>query len=160
MEVFAAMAKTMCPTPEWTARSNVINAKLNQLFQQKLKQGYDDIRAANALRDQVTKTMGGSGGYPAFLRESGGEGYPGFLRDNEGGSSEVMGGHRSAMDGFDAGIRGVDLVKEGNDTVERPYANGSNHWGDGFGGHLDLNDPNADPNGHVPGNWERLPEAQ
>jgi hypothetical protein len=159
MEVFAAIAKTMSPTPEWTARSNLINARLNQMFQQKLKQGYDDIRAANALRDQVTNTMGGSGGYPAFLRDSGGEGYPGFLRDSEG-SSEVMGGRRSSIDGFDAGIRGVDVVREGNDTVERPYANGSNHWGDGFGGHLDLNDPNADPNGQVPGNWERLPEVQ
>jgi len=159
LEVFAAMAKTMSPTPEWTARSNVIDAKLKQAFQQKLKQGYDDIRAAEAVRKQMVKTMGDSSGYPDFLRSSGNEGYPSWLRDN-GGSSEAMGGRRSSMDGFDAGIRGVDVVKEGNDTVERPYINGDNHWGNGFWDHIDLNDPNADPNGHVPGTWERLPLDQ
>jgi hypothetical protein len=158
LEVFAAMAKTMCPTPEWSARSNVINARLKQMFQQKLKQGYDDIRAAEAVRNQMVKTMGDSGGYPAFLRDSGNEGYPGFLRDG-GGSSDVTGGRRSAGDGWDAGIRGVDVVKEGNGTTERPYADGDYHWGNGFGDHLDLKDPNEDPNGHEPGTWERLPEV-
>jgi hypothetical protein len=72
----------------------------------------------------------------------------------------MTGGRRSSIDGWDNGIRGVDTVKEGDGTTQRPCADGDNHWGNGFGDHLDLNDPNADPNGHVPGNWERLPQVQ
>jgi len=38
--------------------------------------GASSIRAARALRGQVFKTMSSSDGYPAILRDSGGEGYP------------------------------------------------------------------------------------
>ena len=48
MPVYCLIAKSVQYDPKWLARQQAINATLTQMFNQKLKVGWDQIRAADA----------------------------------------------------------------------------------------------------------------
>src|SRR3984957_7740871 len=54
MPTFCVIAKSMYVNPEWSRLSKAINDKMLADFNQKLKQGYDQLRAAQAI---VGETM-------------------------------------------------------------------------------------------------------
>jgi hypothetical protein len=49
MPMFCVIAKSMYVNPEWIRLSKAINDKMMADFNQKLQQGYDEIRAAQAI---------------------------------------------------------------------------------------------------------------
>ncbi|HET6170140.1 MAG TPA: cysteine rich repeat-containing protein, partial [Terracidiphilus sp.] len=55
MPMFCVIAKSMYVNPEWVRLSRAINDKMLADFNQKLKQGYDQIRAAQAIMEQTMK---------------------------------------------------------------------------------------------------------
>ena len=156
IKVFAAISKSLHPLPAWTARSTAIAQQLVAIFNQKLKQGYDQIRAAQATMEQVMKNDAefekGINAQMMANRQSGG----GSSDDGSGGG----GGGRSVQDKWDDLYRGVDTVNDPTTGGTKQLSNlESDHWGDGFGNFFSTNDHNADPNGNIPGNWQRLSEA-
>ena len=55
MPMFCVIAKSMYVNPEWVRLSKAINEKMLADFNQKLKQGYDQLRAAQAIMEQTMK---------------------------------------------------------------------------------------------------------
>ena len=154
MTIFAAISKSVSPIPAWTARAKAVDQQLVAIFNQKLKQGYDQIRAAQALADQVTKNMGefekGVNSQMAANRASGDD----SSGDGSGGSK------RSVQDKWDDLYRGVDTVNDPSNggTSQHSYME-QYHWTDGFGNYYNTNDPNDDPNGRKPGSWTLMTTA-
>ena len=113
-----------------------IQASLLQMFNQKLQQGWDQIRAADAMTDQAVrnneKFLDNVARQEVAMRDSGGGGgssgggVDGFLRD-EGG--------RSSSDHFSDLIRGVDTLNDHSTggTKQLDNSGGCNHFTDGFG---------------------------
>jgi len=151
----------MYVNPEWVRLSKAITEKMKADFNQKLKQGYDDIRASQALMEQTMKQQAdfqrnfdkqevawrnsGSGG--------GGGGGDSDLRDD---------GKRSASDHWSDLIRSVDTLNDPSTGGTKQLSNlGSNHFTDGFGNYRTYDDPNATPeNQGENGSWTRMTEAQ
>jgi hypothetical protein len=77
--------------PQWTLRYRAINATLLQMFNKKLQQGWDQIRAADAMSDETmrrnTQFLDSIGRQEVAMRSNGessggsGGGGDGFLRD-------------------------------------------------------------------------------
>jgi hypothetical protein len=156
LTVFAAISKSLHPLPAWTARSTAIAQQLVAIFNQKLKQGYDQLRAAQATMEQVMKNDA------AFQKGIDAQ----MMQDRQssssssGGGGGGGGGGRSVQDKWDDLYRGVDTVNDPTTGGTKQLSNlESDHWGDGFGNFFSTNDHNADPNGNIPGNWQRLSEA-
>src|ERR1700682_1289616 len=111
MPIFCLMAKSVQVDPKWSVRQKAIQTTLVQMYKQKLQQGWDQIRAADAMTDQLVrnndKFLENIGRQEAAMRDSGGGsaggGVDGFLRD-EGG--------RSSSDHFSDLIRGVDTLND------------------------------------------------
>ncbi len=88
MPMFCVMAKSMYVNPEWVRLSKAINEKMLADFNQKLKQGYDQLRAAQAIMEQ---TMRDQAAFQANFdkQEAAFRNSPGvnddFLRDHDGG---------------------------------------------------------------------------
>jgi len=55
MPMFCVIAKSMYVNPEWVRFSKAITDKMLADFNQKLQQGYDQLRAAQAIVDQTMK---------------------------------------------------------------------------------------------------------
>ena len=55
MPIYCLMAKSVQYDPKWLARAQAIHATLNQMFNQKLKAGWDSIRASDALTDETMR---------------------------------------------------------------------------------------------------------
>ena len=113
MPMFCVIAKSMYVNPEWVRLSKAINDKMLADFNQKLKQGYDQLRAAQAIMDQTMKHQAAFQAnfdkQEAAFRNSGGVD-DSYLRD---------GGKRSAADHWDDLIRGVDTVNDPSTEVRR-----------------------------------------
>ena len=163
MPVYCLIAKSVHYDPQWTQRYRAINATLLKMFNQKLQQGWNQIRAAEAISDQAMrdnqKFLDNIGRQEtAMLRDNGGGGSPGggvdgMLRD-EGG--------RSSSDRVSDLIRGVDTVNDASTggTKQLDNSGGYNHFTNGFGDYRTYNDPNATPeNQGENGTWQRMPEA-
>jgi Cysteine rich repeat len=161
MPVYCLIAKSVQYEPQWTARYRAIEATLAQMYKQKLQQGWDQIRAADAMTDQMVKSneqfLGNVGRQEAAMRDSGGGssggGVDGFLRD-EGG--------RSSSDHFSDLIRGVDTLNDPSTggTKQLDNSGGYNHFTDGFGNYRTYDNPNATPeNQGENGSWTRMTEA-
>ena len=158
MTVFAAIAKSVRPTPQWTERANAIDAKLIQMFNQRLKQGYDQLRAAEALREQVMKNEGEFNraieAQMAANREGGGG------RSFDSSSPDGTGGGRSVADKWDDLYRGVDTTNDPVTGTSQHSFMEQYHWTDGFGNYRNSNDPNYDPSKDEPGNWQLMTPAE
>jgi hypothetical protein len=156
MPMFSVIAKSMYVNPEWVRLSKAINDKMLADFNQKLKQGYDQLRAAQAIMEQ---TMQQQAAFQAnfdkqeeAFRNSGGVD-DSFLRD---------GGKRSAADHWDDLIRGVDTVNDPSTGGTTQLSNlGQYHFTDGFGNYRTTDDPNYTPEkaGEV-GSWQLMTAAQ
>ncbi len=162
MPVYCLMAKSVQVDPKWLARDAAINATLMQMFNQKLKQGWDQIRAADALSDETMKQnaqfLASVGRQEEAMRSSGGS-VDGFLRSDGSGA----GGGRTSSDNVSDLIRGVDTVNDPSTggTKQLDYSGGYNHFTDGFGNYRTYDDPNATPeNQGENGSWQRMTSAQ
>jgi hypothetical protein len=156
MPMFCVIAKSMYVNPEWVRLSKAINDKMLADFNQKLKQGYDQIRAAQAIMEQTMKQQAefqaNFDKQEEAFRSSGGVD-DSFLRD---------GGKRSAADHWDDEIRGVDTVNDPSNGGTTQLSNlGQYHFTDGFGNYRTTDDPNYTPEkaGEV-GSWQLMTPAQ
>jgi Cysteine rich repeat len=156
MPMFCVIAKSIYVNPEWARLTKAINDKMMADFNQKMKQGWDQLRAAQAISEQ---TMRQQAAFQAnfdkqeeAFRNSGGVD-DSFLRD---------GGKRSASDHWDDLIRGVDTVNDPSTGGTTQLSNlGQYHFTDGFGNYRTTDDPNYTPEkaGEV-GSWQLMTAAQ
>lgn len=128
------------------------------MFNQKLKQGYDQLRAAEALERQVMENQAEfSRGIEARMaadRQSGAS------RSPEGSFPGGAGEGRSASDKWDDLYRGVDTTNDPELGTSQHSFTGQYHWTDGFGNYQNTNDPNYRPSKDAPGNWQLMTPAQ
>jgi len=132
-------------------------------FNQKLKQGYDQLRAAEAIRQQ---TMRDQAAFQANFdkQEAAFRNDPGvnddFLHDHDGGGRE--GGARSASDHWSDLIRGVDTVNDPSTGGTTQLSNlGQYHFTDGFGNYRTYDNSNDTPENHNEvGSWQLMTVAQ
>jgi len=155
MPMFCVIAKSMYVNPEWSRLSKAINDKMLADFNQKLKQGYDQLRAAQAIVGETMKQQAAFQAnfdkQEAAFRSSGGVD-DSYLRD---------GGKRSAADHWDDMIRGVDTVNDPSNGGTTQLSNlGQYHFADGFGNYRTSDDPNYTPEkaGEV-GSWTQMTAA-
>jgi len=159
MPVYCLIAKSVQYDPQWTLRYRAINATLLQMFNQKLQQGWDQIRAADAMSDETmrrnTQFLDSIGRQEVAMRSSGGSsggsggGGDGFLRDE---------GH----DRFSDLMRNVDTMNDPSTGATKEVSNlgGYNHFTDGFGNYRTYDNPNDTPENHNEnGTWARMTEA-
>jgi len=155
MPMFCVIAKSMYVNPQWVRLSKAINEKMLADFNQKLKQGYDQLRAAQAIMEQ---TMRDQAAFQANFdkQEAAFRNSPGindnFLRD----------GPRGAADHWSDLIRGVDTVNDPSTGGTTQLSNlGQYHFTDGFGNYRTTDDPNYTPEkaGEV-GSWQLMTAAQ
>jgi Cysteine rich repeat len=154
MPIFCVIAKSFYLNPEWARLSKAITDKMLADFNQKLKEGYDQLRAAQAIVDQTMKQQAAFQAnfdkQEAAFRNSGGVD-DSYLRD---------GGKRSAADHWDDVIRGVDTLNDPNGGTTQLSNLGQYHFTDGFGNYRTTDDPNYTPEqaGEV-GSWSRMTTA-
>jgi hypothetical protein len=159
MPVYCLIAKSVQYDPQWTLRYRAINATLLQMFNQKLQQGWDQIRAADAMSDETmkrnTQFLDSIGRQEVAMRSSGGSsggsgaGGDGFLREE---------GH----DRFSDLMRSVDTMNDPSSGGTKEVSNlgGYNHFTDGFGNYRTYDNPNDTPENHNEnGTWTRMTEA-
>ena len=138
MPMFCVIAKSMYVNPEWVRLSKAINDKMLADFNQKLKQGYDQLRAAQAIMEQ---TMQQQAAFQANFDKQ-----EEAFRNNSGGVDDSFlrdGGKRSASDHWDDLIRGVDTVNDPSTGALRSSPiSASITSTDGFGNYRTTDDPN------------------
>ncbi|MBI3478301.1 MAG: hypothetical protein HY010_21430 [Acidobacteria bacterium] len=155
MPMYCVIAKSMYVNPQWTRLSKAINDKMVADFNQKLKEGYDQLRAAQAIVEQTMRQqaslLANFNKQEEAFRSSGGVD-DSFLRD---------GGARSAADHWDDVIRGVDTLNDPNGGTTQLSNLGQYHFTDGFGNYRTTDDPNYTPEkaGEV-GSWTQMTVAQ
>jgi len=156
MPMFCVIAKSMYVNPEWVRLSKAITEKMLADFNQKLQQGYDQIRAAQAIMEQTMKQQAAFQAnfdkQEEAFRNSGGVD-DSYLRD---------GGKRSASDHWDDLIRGVDTLNDPSTGGTTQLSNlGQYHFTDGFGNYRTYDNPNYTPEqaGEV-GSWTQMTTAQ
>ena len=154
MPMFCVIAKSFYLNPEWVRLSKAITDKMVADFNQKLKQGYDQLRAAQAIVDQ---TMRQQAAFQASFDKQ-----EAAFRSSSGvdDSSLRDGGQRSAADHWDDVIRGVDTLNDPNGGTTQLSNLGQYHYTDGFGNYRTSDDPNYTPEkaGEV-GSWSQMTEA-
>ena len=117
MPVYCLIAKSIQYDPKWIARASAVRATLNQMFDQKLKQGWDQIRAADVIMAetmrQQTQFLASVDRQEVAMRSSGGGGsgnsVDGFLRSDDSGGG---GGGRTSSDNLSALLRNVDVMDD------------------------------------------------
>jgi hypothetical protein len=158
MPMFCVIAKSLYINPEWIRLSKAINDRMMADFNQKMKQGWDQLRAAEAIRQQTMRQQAefqkNFDRQEEAIRNSGGAD-DSYLRD---------GGARSAADHWDDLIRGVDTLNDpskGEGGTTQLSNLGQYHFTDGFGNYRTSDDPNYTPEkaGEV-GTWTAMTEAR
>lgn len=162
MPVFCLIAKSITINPEWGQLNQKIQGEMLAAFNQKLQQGWDQIRAAQAamaqmqtreraLNASVAKqdaALRGPSFDDSWLRTTGGGGSGGGTRSNADRASDL--------------IRGVDTVNDPSTggTIQLSNA-GQYHFTDGFGNYRTSDDPNYTPEkaGAV-GSWTAMTPVQ
>ena len=158
MPMFCLIAKSLYVNPEWVKLGKAITDKMMADYNQKLKQGYDDIRASQELMQQTMRQQADfqknfDKQEVAWRNSGGGGGGDSDLRDN---------GKRSASDHWDDLYRGVDTLNDPTTGGTKQLSNlGQYHYADGFGNYRTYDDPNMTPEkaGEV-GSWTPMTEAQ
>src|SRR5260370_12807957 len=101
-----------------------INVTLTQMFNQKLKQGWDQIRAADAMTDEMvrqnTQFLDSVGRQEVAMRSSGGS-VDSFLRSD--GSGGGGGGGRTPNDNMSDLIPNVHTLNHPISLVTKPVSN-------------------------------------
>jgi Cysteine rich repeat len=161
MPIYCLMAKSVQYDPKWLARAQAIHATLNQMFNQKLKAGWDSIRASDALMDETMRQqaqfLDNVSRQEVAMRSSTVD--DSFLRTGSGGGD---GGGRTSADRLSDLLRNVDTMNDPSlgGTTEVSNLGGYNHFTDGFGNYRTYDDPNATPeNQGENGSWTRMTAA-
>jgi hypothetical protein len=159
MPIYCLMAKSVQYDPKWTARAQAISATLNQMFNQKIKEGWDSIRASDALMDETMRQqrqfLDNVSRQEVAMRDS--TVNDGFLRTGSGD-----GGGRTSSDNVSDLLRNVDTMNDPStgDTKEVSNLGGYNHFTDGFGHYRTYDSPNDTPeNQGENGSWTRMTAA-
>jgi hypothetical protein len=154
MPMFCVIAKSLYVNPQWARLAKAITDKVVADLAQKLKEGEDQLRAAQAIMNQTMKQQAAFQAnfdkQEAAFRSSGGVD-DSYLRD---------GGKRSAADHWDDVIRGVDTLNDPNGGTTQLSNLGQYHFTDGFGNYRTSDDPNYSPEktGEV-GSWTQMTAA-
>src|SRR5260370_32899344 len=125
-----------------------INVTLTQMFNRKRKQGWEQIRAADGMTDEMvrqnTQFLDSVGRQEVAMRSSGGS-VDSFLRSD--GSGGGGGGGRTSSDNVSDLIRNVDTMNDPSTGGTKQVSNlgGYNHLTDGVGHYRTYDDPNATP---------------
>ena len=155
MPMFCVIAKSVYVNPEWGRLAKAINDKLLADFNAKLKQGWDQIRASQAIMEQ---TMRQQAAFTANFNKQ-----EEAMRNSGGGDDDFLpdGGARSAADHFDDLIRGVDTVNDPSTGGTKQLSNlGQYHFTDGFGNYRTTDDPNYTPEkAGESGSWTAMSAA-
>ena len=154
MPMFCVIAKSFYINPQWVRLSKAINDKMLADFNQKLKEGYDQLHAAQAI---VAQTMKDQAAFQAnFDKQEAAFRSSGGIDD----SSLRDGGARSAADHWSDLIRGVDTLNDPNGGTTQLSNLGQYHFTDGFGNYRTTDDPNYTPEkaGEV-GTWTQMTAA-
>jgi hypothetical protein len=164
MPVFALMAKSLAMNPEWVKVDKSINDQLLASFNEKLKQGYDQIRAAQAVMAQTQAQLQefdkGIAKFDQNLRTSTFD--DSWLRTTGGGSSE-SGGRLSSTDRTSNLLRGEDTVNDPNSSTGTTQLSnaGDYHYTNGLGDYRTYSDPNMTPEkAGESGSWTPLTTVQ
>ena len=165
MPVYCVIAKSVQYDPQWTLRYRAISATLVQMFNRKLQQGWDQIRAADAMMDETVRRnnqfLDNIGRQERAMRDSGGgNSVDGFLRTDDSGGGG--GGARTSSDRVSDLLRNVDTMNDPSTGGTKEVSNlgGYNHFTDGFGNYRSYDSPNATPeNQGENGSWTRMSEA-
>jgi hypothetical protein len=163
MPVFALIAKSYAMNPEWVKLDKSIGDQLLASFNQKLQQGYDQIRAAQATMAQTMAQEKefdkGVAKFDQNLRTTSFD--DNWLRTT-GGDSSGSGGHLSAVQGADNNIREQQTVEkpDGSGTVQLSNA-GDYHFTNGLGDYRTYSDPNMTPEkAGESGSWTAMTNVQ
>jgi hypothetical protein len=155
MPMFCVIAKSIYVDPEWVQLSKAINDKLLADFNQKLKQGYDQIRASQAARQEMMRQQ-------AAFQANFDKQEEAFRNSPGVDDSGLRDGARSAADHWDDLIRGVNTLNDPSTGGTTQLSNlGQYHFTDGFGNYRTSDDPNYTPEkaGEV-GTWQLMTLAQ
>jgi hypothetical protein len=156
MPMFCVIAKSMYVNPQWGRLTKAINDKMLADFNLKLKQGYAQLAAAEAIVDETMRQQA------AFQKNF--DKQEEAFRNSPGADDSYLrdGGKRSAADHWDDLIRGVDTVNDPSTGGTTQLSNlGQYHFTDGFGNYRTTDDPNYTPEkaGEV-GSWTAMTQAQ
>jgi hypothetical protein len=148
MTVFAAIAKSVLPTPQWIERANAVNAQLTAAFNRKLQQGNDQLRAAQEIDRETRQNLA------AFDKTVDAQ----IQANRASGSYSAPAAQSSPWDGADKNIREEDTtIDPGSPTGTSQHSYMQKyHWTNGFGDYRDSNDPNYNPNSSENGNWQLM----
>lgn len=150
MPVFAAIARSYHIYPAWAKRRDLVIAKLQETFDQKIKAGYQQLAAAQQLAAEVTANAA------AFSKQIDAQ-MVANRQAGSAGSSSSQG--RSVFDKADDLYRGVDTTEDPMWGTSQHSFLEQYHWTDGFGDYRNSNDPNYDPNKDEAGSWQLMPTA-
>jgi len=148
MPVFALFAKSFAPNPQWVQVNKSINDQLLASFNQKLQQGYDQLRAAQAVmaqtQAQVKEFNKGIAKFDQNLRTATFD--DSWLRTTGGGSSGSS-GTLSSTDRVSNLLREEDTVNDPTSSTGRTQLSsaGDYHYTNGLGDYRTYSDPNMTP---------------
>lgn len=164
MPVFCLIAKSVSDNPQWDQLTKTIHDQMMAAFNQKLQQGYDQIRAGQAAMAQMQaqeRAFDASiASQDAALRSSSFD--DSWLRTDSGSGGSDGAPTRSSADHFDDNIRGVDTLNDPSTGGTTQLSNlGQYHFTDGFGNYRTSDDPNYTPEkaGEV-GTWTQMTPVQ
>ena len=164
MPVFALIAKSYALNPEWVKVDKTINDQMMASFNQKLQQGYDQLRAAQAVMAQTMAQEKefdkGIAKFDQNLRTSSFD--DSWLRTTGGGGSG-SGGGLSSTDQMSNLLRQQDTVEDPNSSTGRTQLSsaGDYHFTNGLGDYRTYSDPNMTPEkAGASGTWTPLTTVQ
>ena len=164
MPFFCLIAKSLTYNPPWQQLANRIHDQMVAAFNQKLQQGYEQLRASQAamehMQAQEREFNKSIDAFDQNLRSSNFD--DSWLRDASGGSGGSGGPTRSSFDHADDLIRGVDTLNDPSTGGTIQLTNlGQYHFTDGFGNYRSTDDPNYTPEkaGEV-GTWTQMTPVQ
>jgi hypothetical protein len=164
MPVFALIAKSLAMNPQWEQLSKSINDQLLASFNQKLQQGYNQLRAAQVVMSQALaqeKTFDqGINKFDQNLRSTSFD--DSWLRTT-GGGSNGSGDHLSVTENESNILRNEATVEDPTSSTGRTQVSnaGDYHFTDGLGDYRTYSDPNMTPEkAGEAGTWTPLTEIQ
>jgi hypothetical protein len=164
MPVFALIAKSCATNPQWMQLDKSINDQILASFNQKLQQGYDQLRAAQAVMSQVQaqekEFNKGIDKFDQNLRTASFD--DSWLRTTGGGASG-SGGHLSSTDRTSNLLRGEDTVQDPTSSTGTTQLSnaGDYHYTNGLGDYRTYSDPNMTPEkAGESGSWTPMTTVQ
>lgn len=164
MPLFCLIAKSLTYNPQWQQLGSKIQDQMLAAFNQRLQQGYDQMRAGQAamaqMQAQEREFNKSIDAFDQNLRSSNFD--DSWLRDADGGGGASGRPTRSSFDHADDLIRGVDTLNDPSTGGTIQLTNlGQYHFTDGFGNYRSTDDPNYTPEkaGEV-GTWTQMTEVQ